>query len=153
MQRGNSSERRATVITDVALWGDTPVFHAINSPNDRHPVDDHNSAVWAIIERGRIGETYLIGADGEKDNRTVVELILTLMGEDADAYDHVTDRAGHDLRYAIDCSKIERELGWTPAETFETGLRKTVQWYLDNRPWWEAIRAKTYGGERLGRAR
>ena len=74
--------------------------------------DDHSSAVLTILEKGRIGETYLIGADGEKDNKTVVELILELMGQPADAYDHVTDRAGHDLRYAIDSTKLRDELGW-----------------------------------------
>ncbi|MBU4214680.1 MAG: dTDP-glucose 4,6-dehydratase, partial [Actinobacteria bacterium] len=80
-------------------------------------VDDHNSAVWAIIEKGRIGETYLIGADGEQDNKTVIELILELMGQDPKAYDHVNDRPGHDLRYAIDASKLRTELGWEPRYT------------------------------------
>ena len=85
--------------------------------------DDHSSAVLTILEKGRIGETYLIGADGEKDNKTVVELILTLMGQPADAYDHVTDRAGHDLRYAIDSTKLRDELGWQPRyRDFERGL-------------------------------
>ena len=77
--------------------------------------DDHSSAVLTILEKGRIGETYLIGADGEQDNKTVVELILTLMGQPADAYDHVADRAGHDLRYAIDSTKLRTELGWQTA--------------------------------------
>lgn len=99
--------------------------------------DDHSSAVLTILEKGRIGETYLIGADGEKDNKTVVELILQLMGEPADAYDHVTDRAGHDLRYAIDSTKLRTELGWTPRyQDFEAGLSATIDWYRDNEPWW-----------------
>ena len=91
-----------------------------------------------------------IGADGEVNNRDVVRLVLELMGQEPDAYDHVTDRAGHDLRYAIDASKIERELGWKPQETFETGLRKTVQWYLDNRQWWERVLSGEYQLGRLG---
>ena len=99
--------------------------------------DDHSSAVLTILEKGAIGETYLIGADGEKDNKTVVELILTLMGQDADAYDHVTDRAGHDLRYAIDSTKLRSELGWQPQyRDFEAGLAATIDWYKANEDWW-----------------
>ncbi|MGB4778664.1 dTDP-glucose 4,6-dehydratase [Microbacterium sp.] len=99
--------------------------------------DDHSSAVLTILDRGVIGETYLIGADGENDNKTVVELILTLMGQDADAYDHVTDRAGHDLRYAIDSTKLRTQLGWTPAyDDFESGLAATIDWYRSNEEWW-----------------
>ena len=99
--------------------------------------DDHSSAVLTILEKGRIGETYLIGADGEKDNKTVVELILHLMGRPADAYDHVTDRAGHDLRYAIDSTKLRTELGWTPQyRDFDAGLAATIDWYKANEPWW-----------------
>ena len=101
--------------------------------------DDHSSAVLTILDGGRIGETYLIGADGEKDNKTVVELILTLMGQPADAYDHVTDRAGHDLRYAIDSTKLRTELGWQPQyRDFEAGLAATIDWYKANEPWWVA---------------
>ena len=99
--------------------------------------EDHSSAVLTILERGRIGETYLIGADGEKDNRTVVEMILTLMGQPGDAYDHVTDRAGHDLRYAIDSTKLRNELGWRPRyRDFERGLAATIDWYRAQRNWW-----------------
>ncbi|EPD86737.1 dTDP-glucose 4,6-dehydratase [Microbacterium sp. oral taxon 186 str. F0373] len=99
--------------------------------------DDHSSAVLTILDKGVIGETYLIGADGEKDNKTVVELILTLMGQPADAYDHVTDRAGHDLRYAIDSTKLRTELGWTPQyRDFEAGLAATINWYQQNEAWW-----------------
>ncbi|GIG22874.1 dTDP-glucose 4,6-dehydratase [Cellulomonas chitinilytica] len=100
-------------------------------------VEDHNSAVWAIIERGRIGETYLIGADGEENNKTVVESILEIMGQPSDAYDLVSDRPGHDLRYAIDSTKLREELGWTPRyENFRAGLEATVQWYRANEAWW-----------------
>jgi dTDP-glucose 4,6-dehydratase len=101
-------------------------------------VDDHNSAVWTIIEKGRSGETYLIGADGERSNRQVIETILELMGKPADWYDHVADRAGHDLRYAIDASRLRNELGWSPRYTdMRAGLRQTIDWYAAHREWWE----------------
>jgi dTDP-glucose 4,6-dehydratase len=104
-------------------------------------VDDHNSAVHAILEKGRSGETYLIGADGEKNNREVLALVLELLGQPADAFDHVTDRAGHDLRYAIDASKLRDELGWTPRYTdFRDGLAATVAWYRDNEAWWGPLK-------------
>lgn len=99
--------------------------------------DDHSSAVLTILDKGVIGETYLIGADGEKDNKTVVELILSITGQPTDAYDHVTDRAGHDMRYAIDSMKLRTELGWEPRfQDFEAGLRATIDWYRDNEDWW-----------------
>jgi dTDP-glucose 4,6-dehydratase len=100
-------------------------------------VDDHNDAVWAIIDRGCVGETYLIGADGERSNRQVLELILELMGKPSDWYDHVTDRPGHDLRYAIDSSMLRTELGWTPAFTdMRAGLADTIRWYSEHEAWW-----------------
>jgi dTDP-glucose 4,6-dehydratase len=99
--------------------------------------DDHSSAVLTILDKGEIGETYLIGADGEKSNKDVVELILTLMGRDADDYDLVADRPGHDLRYAIDSTRLRTELGWTPSYTrFEHGLAATIDWYRENERWW-----------------
>jgi dTDP-glucose 4,6-dehydratase len=105
-------------------------------------VDDHNDAVWTIIERGRIGETYLIGADGESDNLTVLRTILEQLGKPADAFDQVTDRAGHDLRYAIDASKLRDELGWTPKYAdLASGLARTIEWYDANRAWWESGKA------------
>ena len=100
--------------------------------------NDHSSAVWIILNDGKIGETYLIGANGEKDNKEVLELILKEMHMPNDFYDHVTDRAGHDLRYAIDSTKLYKELNWKPKYTnFEEGLRQTIQWYIDNQEWWE----------------
>ncbi len=106
--------------------------------------EDHSSGVLAILERGRIGETYLIGADGECSNRRVVELLLGLMGRAADDYELVDDRPGHDLRYAIDARKLRDELGWRPRYgDFERGLADTVAWYRDNRTWWEPQKAAT----------
>lgn len=105
--------------------------------------NDHSSAVWTILEKGRFGETYLIGADGEENNKAVVELILELMGQSKDAYDHVVDRPGHDLRYAIDATKLRDELGWTPEFTnFHAGLTDTIKWYIENENWWRAEKAE-----------
>ena len=107
-------------------------------------VDDHNRAVLRIIEAGRLGETYLIGADGEMNNKSVIEMILELMGEDTHSYDHVTDRAGHDLRYAIDASMLRNELGWKPQfEDFRSGLAATIEWYRANEAWWRPMMAAT----------
>ncbi|MWV50406.1 dTDP-glucose 4,6-dehydratase [Rathayibacter sp. VKM Ac-2803] len=107
-------------------------------------VDDHNSGVWAIIDRGEIGETYLIGANGEKNNLEVVKLILDEFGLPETAFDHVTDRPGHDLRYAIDSTRLRTELGWQPRYTdFESGLAATVQWYRENEAWWRPQKAAT----------
>lgn len=104
---------------------------------------DHNRAVWAIIEKGRIGETYLIGADGEKNNREVVELVLELMGHDPHDYEHVADRPGHDLRYAIDASRLREETGWEPRfKDFRSGLADTIAWYRANEAWWRPQKAE-----------
>ncbi|MFI8773722.1 dTDP-glucose 4,6-dehydratase [Gordonia sp. NPDC062954] len=117
-------------------------------------VDDHNDAVWTIIERGEIGETYLIGADGEVNNRTVVETILELLGQSADAFDFVTDRPGHDRRYAIDSTRLRTELGWQPQYLdFRSGLSATIDWYRANPDWWQphkqAVEANYAGTERV----
>jgi dTDP-glucose 4,6-dehydratase len=107
-------------------------------------VEDHSSAVLRILEAGRIGETYLIGADGEASNREVVELILRLMERAADDYDLVADRPGHDLRYAIDATKLREELGWEPVlGDFESGLAQTIDWYRENEDWWRGQKAAT----------
>lgn len=106
--------------------------------------DDHSSAVWTILTKGEMGETYLIGADGEKSNIDVLRAILTRMGKPADDFDWVRDRPGHDRRYAIDSTKLRRELGWQPAHTdFAQGLDQTIAWYTENRVWWEPVKAAT----------
>lgn len=103
---------------------------------------DHSRAVWTILTQGQIGETYLIGANGELDNRTVLAMILQQMGQPADAFDWVSDRAGHDLRYAIDATKLERELGWHPQITdFSVGLQQTIDWYSKHKDWWQSQKA------------
>ena len=104
---------------------------------------DHSSAVLRILESGKIGETYLIGADGEENNITVLRTILRLMGKDENDFEHVIDRPGHDMRYAIDGTRLREELGWEPQFTdFEAGLADTIAWYTDNRSWWEPLKAE-----------
>lgn len=106
--------------------------------------EDHSSAVWDILTKGEIGETYLIGADGEKNNIDVLRAILAEMGRGADDFDWVKDRPGHDRRYAIDSTKLRRELGWQPKHTnFDEGLRDTIAWYENNRDWWEGAKQAT----------
>lgn len=109
--------------------------------------EDHSSAVWTILNNGKLGETYLIGADGEKNNIDVLRSILQQMGKDPDDFDWVKDRPGHDRRYAIDSTKLRRELGWKPIHTnFDDGLKETIEWYRENEDWWlpakEATEAK-----------
>lgn len=106
-------------------------------------VDDHNSAVHTILDKGRPGELYLIGANGEQNNKYIIETILELMGQPKDAYEHVNDRPGHDQRYAIDSTKLQTELGWKPQYTkLRDGLQATIDWYTQNRAWWQAQKAE-----------
>lgn len=106
--------------------------------------EDHSSAVWAILTEGRLGETYLIGADGERNNIDVLRAILAAMGRDADDFDWVRDRPGHDRRYAIDSAKLRRELGWQPKHTdFAEGLADTIAWYAANEDWWRPAKEAT----------
>ncbi len=116
-------------------------------------VDDHNDAVVTILEKGRLGETYLVGADGEQNNRQIVALLLELMGKPADWFDLVPDRPGHDLRYAINSSKLRAETGWTPKyQDIRAGLTQTVEWYRANEAWWTLDKERTEQTyQRLGR--
>lgn len=138
-----------------------PVYGTGENVRDWLYVDDHASALITVATHGVPGETYAIGGWNERRNIDVVKAVCALVDEMAPSgaigrrerlITFVGDRPGHDLRYAIDASKIERELGWRPAETFETGLRKTVRWYLDNESWWQRVRSGVYRGERLGLA-
>ena len=147
------------VILNALEGKELPVYGSGANVRDWLHVEDHARALAVIAERGRIGESYNVGGSAERSNLQVVKAICALMDElapDVVTGPHeslirfVTDRPGHDQRYAIDASKIERELGWRPQESFESGLRKTVAWYLGNRDWWGRIRSGVYRGERLG---
>jgi dTDP-glucose 4,6-dehydratase len=135
-----------------------PVYGRGENIRDWLFVEDHAAALLVVAKRGIVGQSYNIGGRSERRNIDVVHAICDILDEikprTAGSYRQqiafVADRPGHDLRYAIDCSKIERELGWRAAESFDTGLRKTVRWYLDNPDWWGAIRSGAYRGERLG---
>ena len=136
-----------------------PVYGKGANIRDWLYVEDHARALLAVVLAGKVGETYCIGGQSERTNLEVVESICALVDELAankqigprnSLIRFVPDRPGHDQRYAIDCGKMMRELGWSPRENFETGLRKTIQWYLANRSWWERLRNGVYGGERLG---
>ena len=140
-------------ITNV-LQGIKPKLYGQGSNvRDWIHVDDHNDAVLTILEQGRSGETYLIGADGEQDNRAIVALLLELMGKPADWFDLVNDRPGHDLRYAIDSTKLRTETGWAPRyHDLRAGLTQTIAWYTGNQDWWRATKDRTEQTyERLGR--
>ncbi|ELY7393715.1 dTDP-glucose 4,6-dehydratase [Cronobacter universalis] len=141
-----------------------PVYGNGQQIRDWLYVEDHARALCLVATEGAVGETYNIGGHNEQKNLDVVKTICALLEELApqkpagvDQYSSlitfVQDRPGHDLRYAIDASKIERELGWRPQETFASGMRKTVQWYLDNETWWKQVQDGSYQGQRLGLAR
>lgn len=143
-----------------AVSGDTlPVYGKGDNIRDWLYVDDHVRALRTVFERGRIGEHYMIGGNAERTNLTVVHTICDTLDRlsprpDGRSYHaqicYVTDRPGHDFRYAIDASKLRTELGWTPRETFESGIDKTVTWYLEHERWWQDILSGDYRGERLG---
>jgi dTDP-glucose 4,6-dehydratase len=153
-------EKLIPLMIQNALGGKAlPIYGKGDNVRDWLHVDDHARALWAVLQRGKIGETYNIGGHNEKSNIQVVHTLCGLLDElvpDSRHCPHkslisfVTDRPGHDHRYAIDAGKIERDLGWKPEETFETGLRKTVEWYLANQAWCESALADRYAGERLG---
>jgi dTDP-glucose 4,6-dehydratase len=138
-----------------------PVYGKGNQIRDWLYVEDHARALVRVLLEGKPGETYNIGGHNERQNLEVVHTLCDLLEEMhpekpagvkqyRDLITYVADRPGHDIRYAIDASKIQRELGWVPEETFETGMRKTVRWYLDNEAWWKRVRDGSYRGERLG---
>ena len=135
-----------------------PIYGKGENVRDWLYVEDHAKALWLINEKGVPGETYNIGGHNERTNLEVVKTICAILddlrpkaqGKYSDQIVFVTDRPGHDLRYAIDSDKLQKELGWKPEENFDTGIRKTVQWYLDNAWWWKPIREKKYAGQRLG---
>jgi dTDP-glucose 4,6-dehydratase len=136
-----------------------PVYGKGENVRDWLHVSDHARALWLVFAQGRIGETYNIGGGAERANIAVVREICALMDRhfpEAAPHDRlisfVSDRPGHDLRYAIDSTKLQDELGWHPKFTFEEGLAQTVEWYLAGEPWWQKIREKSYDGRRLGAA-
>lgn len=154
-------EKLIPLIASKALLGEPlPVYGKGENVRDWLYVDDHARALWVILTKGTLGESYNVGGDGERMNIEVVHAICDLIDKlegplpsgapRRSLITYVTDRPGHDFRYAIDASKIKAELGWAPQETFESGLEKTVRWYLDNRGWWQDVRSRNYAGQRLG---
>jgi dTDP-glucose 4,6-dehydratase len=134
-----------------------PVYGTGENVRDWLYVEDHAAALQLVLEQGTAGETYLIGAENERRNVDVVKSICALLNElrprnrkHEELISFVSDRPGHDFRYAIDASHVRSQLGWRPAETFETGLRKTVQWYLEHEAWWQRVLSGEYRGGRLG---
>src|SRR6202045_422309 len=128
-------------ITNVLTGRRPKLYGSGANVRDWIHVEDHNSAVRRILEKGEIGRTYLISSEGERDNLSVIRTILQLMGRDPDAFDRVPDRAGHDLRYAIDPTVLQDELSWKPAHSdFTEGLRATIGWYRDNESWWRPLK-------------
>ncbi len=132
------------MITNILYGKKLPVYGKGENIRDWLFVEDHCKAIDMILESGRIGEVYNIGGHNERTNLQVVKTILEILGKGEDMITYVTDRPGHDMRYAIDPTKIKNELGWYPETDFESGIKKTVEWYLDNRQWWENIRNGEY---------
>jgi dTDP-glucose 4,6-dehydratase len=131
-------------VTNVLVGARPKLYGAGANVREWTHVDDHNAAVHLIIERGRLGETYLIGSGDERNNREIMSLILELMDQPADAFEHVTDRPGHDLRYSNDSTKLRTELGWQPRYgDFRTGLSATIDWYRNNDWWWKPQKEAT----------
>ncbi|MDP2573115.1 dTDP-glucose 4,6-dehydratase [Vibrio penaeicida] len=145
------------VILNALEGKDLPIYGAGDQIRDWLFVEDHARALYKVVTKGQVGETYNIGGHNEKKNLEVVETICSILdslvpkeSSYSEQITYVQDRPGHDRRYAIDSSKMQKELGWTPIETFETGLRKTVQWYLDNQTWCQNVQDGSYQRERLG---
>jgi dTDP-glucose 4,6-dehydratase len=123
-----------------------PVYGDGTNVRDWLHVEDHCAALTLALEKGQKGHVYNIGGNSERQNIQIVKAILAAVGKPESLIKYVTDRPGHDKRYAIDASKIKRELGWAPSFVFEKALADTVKWYLDNRPWWERIISGAYKG-------
>lgn len=131
-------------VTEILEGRKPKLYGSGENVRDWIHTEDHSSAVLTILEKGKIGETYMVGAEGEMNNKEVVETILELMDKDKSDYEHVNDRPGHDLRYAIDATKLKNELGWQPKYTdFKAGLADTIKWYQDNEAWWKPQKAET----------
>lgn len=149
------------IILNALAGKPLPVYGNGSQIRDWLYVEDHARALYTVLTKGEIGETYNIGGHNERKNIDVVKTICGLLEELVpvkptgvenyiDLITYVKDRPGHDARYAIDASKIAHELNWTPDETFESGIRKTVEWYLDNKTWWKRVQDGSYAGQRLG---
>jgi dTDP-glucose 4,6-dehydratase len=149
------------VILNALAGKPLPVYGEGLQVRDWLYVEDHARALYQVVSKGIVGETYNIGGHNEQKNIDVVKTICSILDElivhkpegishFSSLITHVTDRPGHDMRYAIDAGKIASELGWEPQETFETGIRKTVEWYLSNKEWWQRVQSGAYAGERLG---
>ena len=151
-------EKLIPVVILKALKGDAiPVYGTGENVRDWLYVEDHADALLTVLQRGEVGRTYNIGGENEATNIDLVRMICTILDElrpaatpYAELIGFVADRPGHDLRYAIDPTRIRTELGWRPSVTLEEGLRRTVAWYLDNAPWWQALEARDGVGQRLG---
>src|SRR3989344_6077579 len=131
-------------ITNIILGIKPKLYGEGKNVRDWIHAEDHSSAILAILEDGKLGETYMIGANGEKNNKELIQLILELMGKDPNFFEYVPDRPGHDLRYAIDATKIKNELGWQPKYSdFRLGLAQTIEWYKQNEEWWKPQKAET----------